>query len=343
MPEHLRKTYGKKPPDDSDDSTRATVKDTTPENLKENLEDNLKNSGGQETNDFPKVGPNGDGALAGAQLLPSRDSGTPGGKAPALDVRGLWAGYNGHPALEDINFQVARGEILGVIGPNGSGKSTLMKAILGLVKPWRGGAFVMGQPAATQRRIMGYMPQIEDVNWDFPVTVRDVALMGRYSRRGLLRRTNREDRDAADAALHRVGMHELSDRLIGELSGGQRRRVLLARALANDPALLLLDEPVAGLDATAQHAFLDTVDELRAEGKTVVLSTHDLSCVFGWCGQAACLNRTLIAFGPPDEILDERVLSETFGSHLLLVHTDGRAYAYQHHRHEGETDGDSER
>ena len=318
------------------------MKDTTKENLKENLKANLQDSKGHDTNIPSRGGPNGGRALTDAQLLPSLDSGTPGGKAPALEVRGLWTGYNGHPALEDINFQVARGEILGVIGPNGSGKSTLMKAILGLVKPWRGGAFVMGQPAASQRRIMGYMPQMEDVNWDLPVTVRDVALMGRYSRRGLLRRTNREDRDAADAALQRVGMHNLRERLIGELSGGQRRRVLLARALANDPALLLLDEPVAGLDATAQHAFLDTVAELRDEGKTVVLSTHDLSCVSEWCGQAACLNRSLIAFGPPHEILDERVLSETFGSHLLLVHTDGRAYAYQHHRHEAEADGESE-
>jgi ABC-type Mn2+/Zn2+ transport system ATPase subunit len=260
----------------------------------------------------------------------------------ALEVRGLWTGYNGHPALENINLKVAQGEIVGVIGPNGSGKSTLMKAILGLVKPWKGGAYVMGQPAATRRRIVGYMPQMEDVDWEFPVTVRDVALMGRYSGRGLLRRTNREDRDAADAALQRVGMHDLGERLIGELSGGQRRRVLLARALANDPVLLLLDEPVAGLDATAQHRFLDTVDELRSEGKTVVLSTHDLSCVSEWCGKAACLNRTLIAYGPPGEILDEQVLSETFGSHLLLVHTDGRAYAYEHHRHDTASDVETE-
>ena len=128
-------------------------------------------------------------------------------------------------------------------------------------------------------------------------------------------------------------MYPLRDRLIGELSGGQRRRVLLARAMANEPALLLLDEPVAGLDATAQHQFLDTVDELRGEGKTVVLSTHDLSCVSSRCVKAACLNRRLIAYGPPAEVLDERVLSETFGSHLLLVHMDGHAYAYQHHRH----------
>ena len=259
--------------------------------------------------------------------------------AAALQVQGLSTGYNGHLALEDISFSVAPGEIVGVIGPNGSGKSTLMKAILGLVKPWYGSAYVMGRPAVTQRRLVGYMPQVEDVDWDFPVTVGDVALMGRYSRRGLLRRITADDQAAADAALERVEMYPLRNRLIGELSGGQRRRVLLARALANDPVILLLDEPVAGLDATAQHRFLDTVDELRGEGKSVVLSTHDLSCVFGWCGQAACLNRRLIAFGPPNEILNEQVLSETFGSHLLMVHMDGQAYAYQHHRHVSDPSG----
>ena len=309
--------------------------------MKDTIKTNPQELEGPSANCPKTVDANGDRTGSRSQISAIPDANKTNGDVPALEVRGLWTGYNGHPALEDINFQVAQGEIVGVIGPNGSGKSTLMKAILGLVKPWRGGAFVMGKPAATQRRIVGYMPQMEDVDWDFPVTVRDVALMGRYSGRGLLRRTNREDRDAADAALERMGMQYLRERLIGELSGGQRRRVLLARALANDPLLLLLDEPVAGLDATAQHSFLDTVDELRAEGKTVILSTHDLSCVSEWCGQAACLNRTLIAYGPPDEILDEKALSETFGSHLLLVHTDGRAYAYQHHRHDAELDGEA--
>jgi ABC-type Mn2+/Zn2+ transport system ATPase subunit len=258
----------------------------------------------------------------------------PGEIAMALEISGLWAGYDHQPVLEDITFEVAQGDIVGIIGPNGSGKSTLMKAVLGLVKPWRGQVLVLGQPSTFQRRRMGYMPQVELVDWDFPVTVGDVALMGRYGRRGLLRRTTGEDRDAAERALEQVGMHELRQRLIGELSGGQRRRVLLARALANAPDLLLLDEPVAGLDATAQHRFLDIVDELRAAGSTVVFSTHDLSCVSGWCAKAVCVNRRLIAFGSPSEILNEKVLSETFGTHLLLVHMDGKAYAYQHHQHD---------
>jgi ABC-type Mn2+/Zn2+ transport system ATPase subunit len=252
----------------------------------------------------------------------------------ALEVRDLWAGYNHHPALEDINFEVAPGDAVGIIGPNGSGKSTLLKAVLGLVKPWRGQVLVLGRSSIVQRRQMGYMPQVELVDWDFPVTVGDVALMGRYGRRGLLRRTTGEDRDGAERALVKVGMHELRRRLIGELSGGQRRRVLLARALANIPALLLLDEPVAGLDATAQHQFLDIVDELRGEGTTVVFSTHDLSCVSSRCAKAVCLNRRLIAFGAPADILNEKVLSETFGTHLLLVHMDGKAYAYEHHQHD---------
>ena len=267
----------------------------------------------------------------------------PAPPAPALEVQNLSTGYNHDLVLEDISFEVTKGEILGIIGPNGSGKSTLMKAILGLVKPWNGRILVQGQPGPLQRRRIGYMPQIELVDWDFPVTVSDVALMGRYGTRGLLRGATREDREAAHAALERVGMYQVRQRLIGELSGGQRRRVLLARALAHGPDLLLLDEPVAGLDATAQHRLLDIIEELRAGGTTIVLTTHDLSCVSGWCVKAACLNRRLIAFGAPADILNERVLGETFGTHLLLVHMDGQAYAYQHHRHGPPKPADSAR
>lgn len=269
---------------------------------------------------------------------PHTDSSRDFGRPPqlALELKGLWAGYNHQPVLEDVSFQVARGEILGIIGPNGSGKSTLMKAVLGLVKPWRGRILVLGQPGTPERSRVGYMPQVEQVDWDFPVTVQDVALMGRYARRGLLRRANRLDREAASAALERVGIFHLRNNLIGDLSGGQRRRVLLARALVNQPELLLLDEPTAGMDATAQHQLLDIIDDLRQGGTTVVLSTHDLSCVPEWCIKAACLNRRLMAFGTPSEVLNERVLSQTFGTHLLLVHMDGQAYAYQHHTHDSD-------
>ena len=252
---------------------------------------------------------------------------------PALSIDGLSVRYNNHPALEDVTLRVSKGDILGIIGPNGAGKSTLLKTVLGLVPAWQGQIRVFGEPVANNRRQVGYMPQVEQVDWDFPVTVGDVALMGRYARRGLLRRTTKEDRDAAEDSLARVGILDLHNRLIGELSGGQRRRVLLARALANQPDLLLLDEPMAGLDATAQHQFLDIIDRLRDGGATVVLSTHDLSCVSQRCDKAACLNRRLVAYGTPEEVLNEDVLGETFGTHLLLVHVDGQAYAYQHHSH----------
>ena len=252
---------------------------------------------------------------------------------PALAVRNLWAGYDGNPVLEAVNFQVDRGDMVGIIGPNGSGKSTLIKTVLGLIKPLRGEVSVLGIDGVPQRRLVGYTPQTELVDWDFPVTVADVALMGRYSRRGLFHRTTKEDREAADASLELVKMFDLRDRLIGELSGGQRRRVLLARAMAHTPELLLLDEPMAGLDATAQHQLLDLLDELRAKGATVVLSTHDLSCVSSRCDKAACLNRRLIAYGKPSEVLNEQVLGDTFGTHLLMVHLDGQAYTLQHHTH----------
>ncbi|MFQ6027641.1 MAG: metal ABC transporter ATP-binding protein [Dehalococcoidia bacterium] len=251
----------------------------------------------------------------------------------AVEVGNLWAGYGPHTALEEISFSVKQRELVGVIGPNGSGKSTLIKCLLGLVEPWNGEIRVLGQPVALARRQVGYMPQIEQVDWDFPVTVADVALMGRYARRGLLRRPGKPDRESAEESLRRVDMYQLRHRLIGELSGGQRRRALLARALANRPALLLMDEPMAGLDSTAQHQLLDIIEDLRAEGTTIILSTHDLSCVSTDAVKIACLNRRLIAFGPPEEVLTEEVLGRTFGTHLLLVHGDGQAYAYQHHTH----------
>ena len=277
---------------------------------------------------------------ASTEVLDDKDG--PFDKAPAgraLDIKGLWTGYGRRTVLKDITFQVDTGEVLGIIGPNGSGKTTLLKSILALVRPWQGEVWVLGKPAEGQRRLVGYMPQVEQVDWDFPVTVGDVALMGRYARRGPFRRTTKEDREAAGQALQRAGMYELRDHLIGELSGGQRRRALLARALANQPQLLLMDEPMAGLDATAQHRLLDLLDDLRSGGTTIVLSTHDLSCVSAYCSYAACLNRELIAFGPPSQVLNEEVLSRTFGSHLLMVHLDGQAYAYQHHSHDDDAGG----
>ncbi len=252
----------------------------------------------------------------------------------ALDIQGLWAGYGNVAALQDVTLQVPEGSIMGIIGPNGAGKSTLFKTVLGLVKPWRGQVRIYGQRNYHRRGLVGYVPQVELVDWDFPVSVADVALMGRYGSLGLWRRPSRADREAAEHALETVGMADLRRRLVGELSGGQRRRVLLARALAAGPRLLLLDEPLAGLDATAQHQLLDLLRRLKDQGATVVLSTHDLSCVSIACDQACCLHGKVVALGRPDEVLTEAVLSETYGQHLLTIHLDGKVYAYRHHVHD---------
>ncbi len=256
------------------------------------------------------------------------------GNAPALDVRDLWAGYNGPAVLKNVSFQAPRGKIIGIIGPNGAGKSTLFKTVLNLMKPWRGDALIFGKPIGLQRNLIGYMPQIELVDWNFPVSVMDVTLMGRYGNIGLFRRPSKEDRDAARESLERVDMGDLGDRLIRELSGGQRRRTLLARALTNHPKLLLLDEPMAGLDSALQHQFISILRSLRDAGTTVVLNTHDLSCVSAACDLSLCLNCSVVAYGSPKEVLVEEVLNRTFGAHLLMVHMDGQAYAYQHHSHQ---------
>jgi ABC-type Mn2+/Zn2+ transport system ATPase subunit len=234
-------------------------------------------------------------------------------------VSHLSAGYNGQTALDDVTFTVEQGCLAGLVGPNGSGKSTLLRVILGLHKPWRGEVRIVGRGGAGGRRRIGYMPQSELVDWSFPVTVLDVVMMGSYGRLGLVRRPGRREREEALAALERVHLADRSERLIGELSGGEQRRMLIARALAQDADLILLDEPLAGLDATAQHDLLALLDELRHEDKTLFVATHDLSCVAANFDHAVLLNRRVIAFGRPAEVFTEELLSTAFQRHLLVL------------------------
>ena len=239
--------------------------------------------------------------------------------APAVEVRNLSAGYDGHTALDDVTFTVEQGCLAGLVGPNGSGKSTLLRVILGLHKPWRGEVRIVGREGSGARGHIGYMPQSELVDWSFPVTALDVVLMGRYGRLGLMRRPGPRDRQEAMAALERVRLADLSQRLIGELSGGEQRRMLIARALAQDADLILLDEPLAGLDATAQHDLLALLDDLRREDKTLFVATHDLSCVAANFDHAVLLNRRVVAFGRPAEVFTEELLSAAFQRHLLVL------------------------
>jgi ABC-type Mn2+/Zn2+ transport system ATPase subunit len=257
----------------------------------------------------------------------------------ALEVRDLWAGYRGQPpAIEAIDLVVPMGELVGLVGPNGAGKSTLFKSILGLVTPLRGDALAFGRPVAEARDEIAYMPQAEEVDWSFPVSVADVVLMGSQRRVRPFRRPSRADRRTASEALERVGLGGLANRQVGELSGGQRRRALMARTIARGGRLLLLDEPFAGLDAAVQHDLIAVLDELAREGKSVLIATHDLSCVANSCDEAWCLNRRCIASGPPAEVLTEEVLTRTFQRHLLSVTDGGRdRLAYDEPRGESVT------
>ena len=259
---------------------------------------------------------------------------THAGNAPqVVAFSDLAVRYGAALALQDITFSVAAGSLAAVIGPNGGGKSTLLKSIVSLVKPHRGRVLVNGRPSPRMRRQIGFVPQLEQVDWNFPVSVWDVVMMGLTPQRGLFRVPSRQNRDAAAQALDTVNLAHLRRRNIGELSGGQRRRVLLARAIAARPSVLLLDEPMNGLDPNAQHGFLDIIDRLRSDGATVIMSTHDLTCVSARASDVALINRRLIAYGPPEEVLLESVIAEAFG-HQLVVHAAGGAYALHHHDHQ---------
>ena len=241
--------------------------------------------------------------------------------------------YGPTVALDGVSFSVENGSLSGIIGPNGGGKSTLLKTIVGLVKPNRGQVLVDGRPSHRMRRTIGFVPQLEQVDWHFPVNVWDVVMMGLTPARGLFRSHSKANREAAADALETVDLSDLRRRGIGELSGGQRRRVLLARAIASEPSLLLLDEPMMGLDPTAQHRFLDIIDRLREGGTTVVMCTHNLTCVSTRASDVAVINTQLIAYGTPDEVLRESVLADAFG-HQLVVHSSGGTLALHHHDHQ---------
>lgn len=263
--------------------------------------------------------------------------------APAVTLRDMTVGYDRTPVLAHSNLAIGWGQMVGVIGPNGAGKSTLIKTILGTLRPSSGVAEVGGRPVGTReaRNLIGYVPQREDVNWDFPVTVRDVVMMGRTARLGWLRFAGASDRKIVAKALDLVGMSSYANRQISELSGGQQQRVFLARAIAQGGRLLLLDEPLNGVDAGTQEAIGDLLRNERSRGSTVLMATHDLELAAAWCDQLVMVNHAIIACGPPSEVLRPDILRETYGGHVLVVpdldteQTHGRTIVPDDHGHPG--------
>jgi manganese/iron transport system ATP-binding protein len=253
---------------------------------------------------------------------------------PAIQVEDLTTGYFEDPALEHVNLNVARGSLVGLIGPNGSGKSTLFKTMIGLHKPWQGRVLINGR-AGKPGPDVAYVPQTETVDWSFPVSVAQVVMMGRYPRLGFIRWPRQRDHEIVDRSLEMVGMGAHKDRQIGQLSGGQRQRVFLARALAQEPSILLLDEPVSGVDATTQHQIFELLDTLCQEGVTIIVASHDLSCVAQRFDYVLLLNRTVHGYGPPEDVLTQDLLNKTFKSHLLLLRLGTRTFVVEdpHHFH----------
>ena len=244
-----------------------------------------------------------------------------GNPARPLDLRvaGVTVAYaNGHVALRDASLVLDGPTLCGLLGVNGAGKSTLFKAIMGMVTPATGEVRIGGAPVreAQRRNWVAYVPQAEEVDWAFPVSVRDVVMMGRYGYMNRLRIPGAADRRAVAAALDRVGMAAFADRQIGQLSGGQRKRVFLARALAQDGRILLLDEPFGGVDVTTQEQMAGLLRELRAEGRIILVSTHDLASVPALCDRVALVKGTVLAVGPTVEVFTPANLTRAFGESL---------------------------
>jgi ABC-type Mn2+/Zn2+ transport system ATPase subunit len=245
--------------------------------------------------------------------------------AAVLQVTDLAASYGtGLPALHDVTFTATAGQAVAVLGPNGGGKTTLFRALLGEMPAVAGSVSIASAPA--------YVPQTERSRLDFPVSALDVALMGAYARTPWYRRITAGDRELARGALARVGLGDHAGERFGALSGGQRQRVLVARALVQDARLLLLDEPFAGVDRTSEEAIMGILDELRDEGRVLLIATHDIDQARRW-DRVLCLRGEQIAYGPPASTLTTRVLEATYGSEIVVLDGGERAVAVQHHHH----------
>jgi len=236
-----------------------------------------------------------------------------------LSIHDMTVAYHQRPVLWDVDYDAPQGQLIGIVGPNGAGKSTLLKAVLDLVPKASGRVMIYGKPYARQRHLVGYVPQRESVDWDFPVSALDVVVMGRYGRIGWFRPITRRHRLAGLAALERVGLADLARRQISQLSGGQQQRVFLARALAQEASVYFMDEPFASVDATTEQTIIAIMRELRDAGKTVLVVHHDLQTVPEYFDHVLLLNMRVVAHGPTAQTFTAENLRRTYGGRLTLL------------------------
>ncbi|MBE86726.1 MAG: manganese ABC transporter ATP-binding protein [Verrucomicrobiales bacterium] len=236
-----------------------------------------------------------------------------------LEVHDLTAGYHKKPVLWGIDLKVPKGKLVGIVGPNGAGKSTLIKAAMGLVPPSSGWVKIFGKPYTENRRRVGYVPQRESVDWDFPVTVMDVVMMGRYGHVGWFKRPKKVDREIARDCLDKVKMLPFANRQISNLSGGQQQRVFLARALAQESDVYFMDEPFAGVDAATESAIITLLHELREKGKTLLVVHHDLPTARNYFDQLLLLNMRVVAYGDTEDVFTYELLQKTYGGRLTIL------------------------
>ncbi len=246
-----------------------------------------------------------------------------------IQIHDMTIAYHKKPVLWDVDLDVPEGQLVGIIGPNGAGKSTMIKAVMDLVPKASGWVKIYGKDYGEMRKIIGYVPQRESVDWDFPISALEVVLMGRYGHIGWMRRPGKEDRRIARESLDKVGMGDFAERQISQLSGGQQQRVFLARALAQDARIYMMDEPFAGVDAATERAIIDILVTLREQGKTILVVHHDLQTVTEYFNWVIMLNMRVVASGLTHEVFTDENLQKTYGGRLTVLSQAAQAMAEQ--------------
>jgi ABC-type Mn2+/Zn2+ transport system ATPase subunit len=255
---------------------------------------------------------------------------------PIVEFRDVVCRYGTTTVLENVNLHLHQGQFAGILGPSGAGKTTLLKTVLGLIQPARGAVYVGGESLhGRPSHRVAYVPQVEAVDWNFPITVEQAVLMGRASRSSLLPWPSRAERRLAYNLMERLGIAQFAGRHIRDLSGGQQQRIFLARALAAQPDLLILDEPTAGVDMRTQEDILHLLADLNQDGVTILMTTHDLNAAAAHLPWVICLNRTVIAQGTPDDVFVPETLNSTYQGDMVVVRQDGMIFVQERPHHHG--------